>query len=113
MSAFVEKDDLPGYTYKTEPVNDETIALERKWAHTTPHSTSDGYRVKIAKNFLNYHKIKEKDDLPGYTLETEPVNDETIALERKWAHTTPHSTSDSYRVHYAKKFLDYHKIKWE
>ncbi len=51
----------------------------------------------------------EKDDLPGYTYKTEPVNDETIALERKWAH----STSDSYRVHYAKKFLDYHKIKWE
>ena len=46
------------YTYKTEPVNDETIALERKWAHTTPHSPSDGYRVKIARNFLDYHKIK-------------------------------------------------------
>ena len=37
MSAFVEKDDLPGYTYKTEPVNDETIALERKW-HILRHT---------------------------------------------------------------------------
>ena len=57
MSAFIEKKGLPGYTYKTEPVNDETIALERKWAHTKPHSTSDSYRVLVAKDFLEYHNI--------------------------------------------------------
>lgn len=58
MSAFAKtNNDLPGYTYKTEPINDETIAKERKWAHTTPHSPSDGYRVKSAKNFLDYHHI--------------------------------------------------------
>lgn len=58
MSAFVEKEGLPGYTYKTELVNDETIALERKWANATPHNSTEGYRVQSAKDFLNYHKIK-------------------------------------------------------
>ena len=58
MSAFAKtNNELPGYTYKTEPVTDETIAKERKWAHTTPHSPSEGYRVKVAKDFLKYHHI--------------------------------------------------------
>ena len=48
MSAFVEKEGLPGYTYKTEPVNDETIALERASGHTLRHTvrqTATGFKV--------------------------------------------------------------------